>query len=99
MECRSSGEPVQKWCAEHQTSTATYYRWEREILGRVGRKGKENQALVETAPEFTEIQAVRSCNVRGQAIMTLRAGTVEVDIHAGAGVGEIEAVCRVLKPC
>ncbi len=98
-ECRSSGEPVQKWCAEHQTSTATYYRWEREILGRVGRKGKGNQALVETAPEFAEIQAVRSCNERGQAIMTLRTGTVEVDIYAGAGADEIEAVCRVLKQC
>ena len=99
MECRSSGEPVQQWCAEGQISPTTYYRWEREIFGRVGRKGKESQALAVTAPEFVEAPAVRSCGVPGQAIITLRAGIMEVEIYAGAGGNEIEAVCRALKQC
>ena len=35
QECRSSGQSVKEWCAGHGISTATYYRWEREVLGRV----------------------------------------------------------------
>jgi len=34
MECRNSGEPVRKWCAQRQVCVSTYYRWEREIFGR-----------------------------------------------------------------
>ena len=33
-ECRSSGLSVKEWCAGHGINKATYYRWEREILGR-----------------------------------------------------------------
>ena len=35
IECRSSGKPVKAWCQEQGVSAATYYRWEREIFGRV----------------------------------------------------------------
>lgn len=35
----------------------------------------------------------------GQAMMTLRTGTAEIDIYAGAGEREIEAVLRALKVC
>ena len=99
MECRSSGETVHQWCAERQISLTTYYRWEREIFGKIGRTGTERQALAVTAPEFVEAPAVRSCSAPGQAIMTLRAGTMEADIYAGAGANEIETVCRALKQC
>jgi hypothetical protein len=32
IDCRSSGMSVRGWCAEHNISTKTYYRWEKEIL-------------------------------------------------------------------
>ena len=32
IDCRSSGMSVKGWCAEHNISTKTYYRWEKEIL-------------------------------------------------------------------
>ena len=99
MECRGSGEPVQRWCSERQISPTTYYRWEREIFGRVGQKGKGIQTMALAAPEFVEAPAVRPCSTPGQAIMTLRVGTMEADIYTGAGINEIEAVCRVLKQC
>ena len=30
IDCRSSGMSVRGWCAEHNISTKTYYRWEKE---------------------------------------------------------------------
>lgn len=43
QECRSSGQSVKEWCAGHGVNTATYYRWEREVLGRA----KGTPAVVE----------------------------------------------------
>ncbi len=34
-QCRSSGLPVKRWCAENGRDPSTYYRWEREIFGRI----------------------------------------------------------------
>ena len=99
MECRNSGKPVKRWCAEQQISVTTYYRWEREIFGQLGKKGKESQALAVAAPEFAAAPAINRCNTAGQAIMTLRTGTAEIDIYAGAGEQEIETVLRALKLC
>lgn len=99
MECRSSGEPVQRWCAEHQVCTTTYYRWEREIFGRLQKKEGTVKSLVAVGPEFTEISAVARRGAGGQVVMTVRIGGIAVDIYAGAGAGEIEAVCRALKQC
>ena len=99
MECRNSGEPVQRWCAERQICTTTYYRWEREIFGRLGRKGRESQSLAVPVPEFAAVPAIRARSGAGQAIMTVRTGTAEVDIYAGAGEEEIETVLRALKLC
>ena len=35
MECRASGQPVKKWCEDNNCNPSTYYRWEREIFGRI----------------------------------------------------------------
>ena len=32
QDCRGSGMSVKGWCRQRGTSTATYYRWERELL-------------------------------------------------------------------
>ena len=99
MECRSSGESVKRWCAERQICTTTYYRWEREIFGRLVKKGKENQALTVAVPEFAAMPATAPRGASGQAIITLRTGAAEVEIYAGAGEREIETVLRALKLC
>ena len=35
MECRSSGLSVRDWCDRNHWSKTTYYRWERELFGRI----------------------------------------------------------------
>lgn len=34
IDCRSSGMNVRGWCAEHNISTKTYYRWEKKSFHR-----------------------------------------------------------------
>ena len=97
MECRSSGMSVKQWCEGQGVTTTTYYRWEREIFGRLEKKGKETQALAVSRPEFVEAPVVKPCGLPGQTIMRLRMGAMEVDIYAGTGISEIEAICRALK--
>ncbi len=99
MECRSSGESVRKWCAEHQVCLATYYRWEREILGRVRKGERTGRALVAAAPEFAEVSSAGKSGGSGQVVMTVRMDGIAVDIYAGAREEELEAVWRVVKQC
>ena len=57
-QCRSSGLPVKRWCAENGRDPSTYYRWEREIFGRI-RNGscEKTEALSPTArPKLTVVQ-------------------------------------------
>ena len=35
MDCRTSGLTVQVWCEKNGLNRSTYYRWEREIFGRM----------------------------------------------------------------
>ncbi len=99
MECRSSGESVRKRCAEHHVCPATYYRWEREILGRVQKGERTDRALVAAAPEFTEVSCAGKSVGSGQAVMTVRMDGVAVDIYAGVREEELQAVWRVVKQC
>ena len=57
-QCRSSGLPVKQWCAENGRDPSTYYRWEREILGRIrDGSGEKAEAPSPTArPKLTAVQ-------------------------------------------
>ena len=62
MECRGSGESVQRWCKEHQVSATTYYRQEREIFGQITKKEKESRLLAVAGPEFVPVLAITPCS-------------------------------------
>ena len=57
-QCRSSGLPVKRWCAENGRVPSTYYRWEREIFGRIkdGSGEKTESLSPETRPKLTAVQ-------------------------------------------
>ena len=46
MECRASGLPVRTWCTQNSCNTSTYYRWERELFGRIKKPPTETSGLV-----------------------------------------------------
>lgn len=45
-ECRASGLTVKEWCAQNGCNTSTYYRWERELLGRIKKSAPEGTNLI-----------------------------------------------------
>ena len=44
MDCRASGISVRAWCEGKQVSPSTYYRWERELFGRIKKMDTEGAA-------------------------------------------------------
>ena len=57
-QCRSSGLSVKQWCAENGRDPSTYYRWEREIFGRIRNgSGRKSEALAPTSQ--AELPAVQ----------------------------------------
>jgi len=85
--CRSSGQRVSEWCAEHDIPVSTYYSWQRKIFQAVS---AEDEVC------FAEIP-VRSANAGTAA--SIHCGELRVDIHAGANMETIEAIIRALKSC
>ena len=68
VECRASGIPVKAWCSQKGWNASTYYRWEREICGRLGKRtpsepqaDADSTALVPASdPSLVEIPVVQS---------------------------------------
>ena len=46
MECRASGLSVRTWCEQNAHNISTYYRWERELFGRIRKTPDETKGLV-----------------------------------------------------
>ena len=87
QDCRGSGLSVSEWCRQRGVTTATYYRWERELLTGV----RKNGAPPSTAVTFAELPAPKqvSCNVaywkrQSGHLPGLRCGTAETAGGASA---------------
>ncbi len=68
--CRSSGQRVSEWCAEHDIPVSTYYSWQRKVFQAVT---AENEVW------FAEIP-VRPAN--GGTAASIQCGELRVDIYA-----------------
>ena len=95
-QCRSSGLSVKQWCAENGRDPSTYYRWEREILGRI-RDGscEKTEALSPTArPKLTVVQqpVLAELNVAEPTLATSAVRPEPEKFHAAAviRVGRLE---------
>ena len=100
MECRSSGEPVKTWCREQGISVTTYYRWEREIFGRVGREKGVAVPIAARGPVFAEVPAVQADYGGGtESKITVHTGGMSVDIYTGADPEMVETIIQALRSC
>ena len=90
-ECRSSGKPVRRWCAENGLSHSTYYSWEREIIGKAsaGLVPKKNIELAEL-PVVHDSPALTSNDVIPAAI--IRSGKLEISLTNEASATLIAAL-------
>ena len=96
QECRGSGLSVSEWCRQRGVTTATYYRWERELL-----------ALAETEPcssvpavRFAELPAPKqvSRNV-AERCATLHIGKASLDIYPGCNAEQLRLLVELLRLC
>ena len=96
QECRGSGLSVSEWCRQRGVTTATYYRWERELLTGV----RKNGAPSSTAVTFAELPAPKqvSCNV-AERCATLHIGKASLDIYPSCDTEQMKKLVELLRLC
>ena len=96
QECRGGGLSVSEWCRQRGVTTATYYRWERELLTGV----RKNGAPPSTAVTFAELPAPKqvSCNV-AECCATLHIGKASLDIYPGCDAEQLRLLVELLRLC
>ena len=96
QECGGSGLSVSEWCRQRGVTTATYYRWERELLTCV----RKNGAPPSTAVTFAELPAPKqvSCNV-AERCATLHIGNASLDIYPGCDAELLKMLVELLRLC
>ena len=96
QECRGSGLSVSEWCRRRGVTTATYYRWERELLAGVRR----NRTPPSTAVTFAELPVPKqvSCSVT-ERCATLHIGKASLDIYPGCDAEQLRLLVELLRLC
>ena len=96
QECRGNGLSVSEWCRQRGVTTATYYRWERELL-----------ALAETEPcssvsavRFAELPAPKQVSLNvAERSATLHIGNASLDIYPGCDTEQLKMLVEFLRLC
>ena len=96
QECRGSGLSVSEWCRQRGATTATYYRWEHELLTGMRRNG----APPSMAVTFAELPMPKhgSCNV-AERCATLHIGNASLDIYPGCDAEQLRLLVELLRLC
>ena len=96
QECRGNGLSVSEWCRQRGVTTATDYRWERELLTAA------DQAPCSAVPAvtFAELPAPKqaSCNVAERSA-TLHIGNASLDIYPGCDTEQLRLLVELLRLC
>ena len=96
QECRGSGLSVSEWCRQRGVTTATYYRWERELLTGVRRNGTPPSTAVTFAELPTPMQVSRNV---AECSATLHIGSASLDIYPGCNAEQLRLLVELLRLC
>ncbi len=96
QDCRSSGLSVRAWCRQEDVTTATYYRWERELLTGVRRNGTPPSTAVTFAELPAPMQVSRNVAER---FATLHIGKASLDIYPGCNAEQLRLLVELLRLC
>ena len=94
-DCRSSGQAVTRWCAEHGIKPKTYYQWQKKVFEAMIEQQKPRQEQ-STEPEtrFAELPAPA---VQSSLIAAVRIGSATLEVYSGANADVVSALCRVMS--
>ena len=94
-DCRSSGQPVARWCAEHDINPKTYYNWQKKVFAAmVEQQKRQMETPKETKPRFAELLPPV---VQNNLVAAVRIGEVSLDVYSGASAEVVAALCKVLS--
>ena len=96
IDCRSSGMSVKGWCAEHNISTKTYYRWEKEILSSAATELVPTVSAPQPPAAFAELPSQLERQTGGRVIASIQIGKGKADIYSGADATVVRAICQGL---
>lgn len=87
-DCRSSGQTVTGWCAEHGIKPKTYYNWQKKVFSAM--------ISEQQVPErrFAELPTPA---VRNELIAAVRIGEASLEVYSGANAEIAAVLCRVLS--
>ena len=93
-ECRSSGQSVTRWCAEHDIKPKTYFNWQKKVFAAM----IEQQRQQLEAPQEPErrFAALPVPTVQTDLVATVRIGEAALDVYSGANADLVAALCRAL---
>ena len=81
-DCRNSGQPVTRWCAEHNINPKTYYNWQKKVFAAmVGQQKLQMEAPQEAKPRFAELLPPV---VQNNLVSTVHVDEVSLDVYSGA---------------
>ena len=95
VDCRSSGQPVARWCAEHDINPKTYYNWQKKVFAAmVERQQLQVEARQEAKPRFAELLPPV---VQNDLVAAVRIGEASLDVYSGASAEVVAALCKALS--
>ena len=87
--CRSSGQSVTKWCAEHDIKPKTYYNWQKIVFAAMIEQQKTQQER-----RFVELPAPEG---RSDLVATVRIGSASLEVYSEANADVVAALCKALS--
>ena len=91
-DCRSSGQPVARWCAEHDINPKTYYNWQKKVFAAmVEQQQLQVEARQEAKPRFAKL---RPPVVQNDLVAAVRIGEASLDVYSGASAEVVQHYAR-----
>jgi transposase-like protein len=100
-DCRTSGQTVVRWCADHEVNVKSYYYWLRKIREAACESlpaiSSPNEPTLVPVPSSLRMNAPRSEASHEQAAIILRTDAVTIEIHPHASTALLEQTLRILQ--
>ena len=96
-ECRSSGQAVTRWCADHGIKPKTYYSWQKKVFAAMIEQQKLQQERAQEPESRLGFAELPAPGIQNELVATVRIGAASLDVYSGASADVVTALCKVLS--
>ena len=94
-ECRSSGQSVTRWCAEHDIKPKTYFSWQKKVFAAMIEQ--QRHQLEEPREPERRFAALPVPAAQNDLVATVRIGEASLEVYSGANADVAAALCKALS--